>query len=177
MNKKSTDALLCILRQIPHGVIKMIPERPDLVETSTNLCQVKVDGCRAIIESSNRSSSDQSLAALRNIHQGIGDCFGSCVDSDMDRYPAWQPDESSKLLGKAKKVYRHAYGNEFDATVIHAGLECGWIAKKFDDEMDCISIGPSIVDPHTGGERLQTSTVKNFYDALSRLLDDIFCGS
>ncbi|MFC1712249.1 beta-Ala-His dipeptidase [Candidatus Poribacteria bacterium] len=174
MDRRSTDALLCILRQIPHGVIKMIPERSDLVETSTNLCEVKINGNKVIINSLDRSSSNQSMEALLDMHQNIGTCFDFSVSIEGDRFPAWQPNESSTLLSKAKKVYAGAYGDESEATVVHAGVECAWIAQRFDGEMDCISIGPNTEGLHTGAERLQTSTVKMFYDTLSNLLVSLF---
>lgn len=42
LDETSTDALLCLLRQIPHGVIRMIPTIPNLVETSSNLANIAV---------------------------------------------------------------------------------------------------------------------------------------
>jgi len=174
MNKKSTDDLLCILQQIPHGVIKMIPVSPNLVETSTNLYAVNVNGDKVTIQSSNRSSCDESLANLCNEQKNIGERFNFEVPPVTDKYPAWQPNESSGLLAKARKVYKKVYEGDFEATVIHAGLECGWVVNKYGKEMDCISIGPKIVDPHTGGERLQVSTVAEFYKAVSNLLHNLF---
>jgi dipeptidase D len=58
--------------------------------------------------------------------------------------------------------------------VIHAGLECSYIAEKYGSRKECISIGPTIDNPHTGGERLQASTVHNFYEAVAELIERIF---
>ncbi len=174
MNESSTDALLCLLQLIPHGVIRMIPDNPALVETSTNLAAINMEGNKVVIRSSNRSSNDQALTMLTCIQKLIGCCFNFKV-LDSDSYPAWQPNESSALLAIAKKVYGEVYGEgKSSATVIHAGLECGYVVQKYGDEMDCISIGPTIVDPHSGGERLQASTVEQFYEAVTRLLQKLF---
>ena len=65
-----------------------------------------------------------------------------------------------------------------------AGLECGVLVKRFKDELgedlDAISIGPTITNPHTTSESLQvektdgTKTVQQFYDAVSQILQKIF---
>ena len=86
----------------------------------------------------------------------------------------WPPNGDSELLQKAQAVYKEAYGRECAATVIHAGLECSYVVQKYGDEMDCISIGPTIADPHSGGERLQASTVEQFYKGVTKLLQELF---
>jgi len=175
LDRISTDALLCLLRQIPHGVIRMIPEKENvkLVETSTNLADIDIREDKVVIKASNRSSNDASMFALKNIQKSIGDCLNFSV-THSDGYPSWQPNESSVLLEKAKLVYRRIYGDDCGATVIHAGLECTYIVQKYGNEMDCISIGPTIVDPHTGGERLKASTLKQFYKALTELIPQLY---
>ena len=178
LDKISTDALLCLLWQIPHGVIRMIPEKENvkLVETSTNLADIRIDGNKVAVTSSNRSSNDASMIALKNIQRSVGDCFSyNLIYSDG--YPSWQPNERSELLAKAKDVYQSIYGSDYHATVIHAGLECSYIVQKYrndSEKMDCISIGPTIVDPHGGGERLNASTVEQFYKAVTQIIDKIY---
>lgn len=185
MDEKSTDALLCVLQQIPTGVIKMIPDVPDVVETSTNLYNIAVIDNSITIGSSNRSSNDTSLEALNNIQINIGACFNFKVKTGIDSYPSWPPKPESALLASAGDVYREIYGSgKYEETVIHAGLECGVLVKRFKDELgkdlDAISIGPTIKDPHTPSESLQvettdgTQTVKQFYNAVGKILEKIF---
>ena len=69
---------------------------------------------------------------------------------------------------------KELYGDETKATVIHAGLECSYVVQKYDGKIDCISIGPTIVNPHTGGERLQAGTVGTFYEAVTRIIQSLF---
>lgn len=77
-------------------------------------------------------------------------------------------------LKKQLNVYKKIYGDESKATVVHAGLECSYIVKKYDGAIDCISIGPTIVNSHTGGERLQVATVKQFYETVTNLIPTLF---
>lgn len=174
LSKISTDALLCLLSRIPHGVIRMIPQKDNLslVETSSNLAGIEIGNDTAIIKGSNRSSNDANMKALKNVQINIANCFDYAVKY-TDGYPSWQPNEKSELLAIAKDVYGSKYP-QYNATVIHAGLECSQVVAKYGSEIDCISIGPTIVDPHSGGERLQASTVEQFYDGVTQILHRIF---
>jgi dipeptidase D len=172
LSRASTDALLCLLSRIPHGVFRMIPENVKLVETSSNLASIEIGDDIAVIKGSNRSSNDSHITALKNILDNVGVCFDYAVKY-TDGYPAWQPNERSPLLAIAKDVYRRKYP-QYDATVIHAGLECSQVVAKYGSDIDCISIGPTIVDPHSGGERLKAVTVEQFYGAVTQILHSIF---
>lgn len=183
LDEKSTDTLLCLLQQVPHGVISTIPDVPGVVETSTNLYGVTIDGNNVAIGSSNRSSRDASLAALNNVQANIGPIFQFTVTTGIDSYPSWQPNPESPLLKIAETVYGGMYGDQCEVTVIHAGLECGTISARYEEvgvSMDCISIGPTIRDPHSPSESLQTQavdgteTVQEFYDAVSQILGKVF---
>lgn len=175
LSKLSTDELLCLLQQIPHGVIRMIKKKENVkaVETSTNLAGIVMGEEEVVIQASNRSSNDASMVALKNIQRSVGDCFNYYVTHSGD-YPSWQPNESSDLLAEAKDVYSSIYGDDCDATVIHAGLECTYIVQKYGTKMDCISIGPTIRDPHSGSERLRASTVEQFYKAVTELISRLY---
>ena len=160
LDKSSTDSLLSLLRLIPHGPIKMIPSNPSLVETSTNLADIKIVDSKVIIQSLNRSSNDVSMKFIKLMQEIVGNIFDFDVSFD-DSFPSWQPKDDSELLSTAREVYSKLYGKDvYDATIIHGGLECSYILEKFGKAMDCISIGPTIVNSHTGGERLQASTLK-----------------
>ena len=81
------------------------------------------------------------------------------------------------MLTVEKEVYKGIYREGWNATVIHAGLECSYIVQKYRDDsqpMDCISIGPTIVDPHSGGERLKASTVEQFYEAVIKIIHRLY---
>ena len=179
MSKAFTDSLLNLLNQLPDGVVKMIEDNPDIVETSTNLFNVAITGDEITVYSSNRSSSDSSLDFLNNIQINIGNCHGFTVDTNKDRYPAWQPNSDSQLLKDiAFPAYQRKYQDKAEKTVIHAGLECSWIVSKSND-IDCISIGPTIQNPHTKTERLLLEydgkqAVVAYYEVLKEILANIF---
>lgn len=171
---KSTDDLINLLLATPHGVMKMSSQVKDLVETSTNLAMVKIEGTdRAIqITCSHRSSTDSGLEYVVQIHQAIAASFGyRTVIGDW--YPSWTPDENSPLLKIARGVYQLKYGPAYKSEVIHAGLECSWVVEHYKGDtvpMDAISLGPTVVDVHTPDERLDTASVQEFWDSLLAIL-------
>ena len=182
LDEQSTDTLLGILQQIPSGVIAMIPAVPGVVETSSNLYNVSIANNAVTINSSYRSSCDLSLFALKNIQFSIGAIFEFTVNTGINCYPSWQPNNYSDILKTAKTVYGEKY-SPYQTTVIHAGLECGTISARYAKAgitMDCISIGPTIKNPHTPNESLQVQdangieTVEQFYDAVSQIIVKVF---
>ena len=180
LDEASTDALLCLLRQMPHGVIRMMPTIPNLVETSSNLANITIDpkegssvNGNVVIKALNRSSYSDSMNTLIQIQKMIGELYKYSVKT-CDAYPSWKSNSNSALLNKANGVYKEIYGNEPKATVVHAGLECSYIVQKYNNEIDCISIGPTIVNLHTGGESLKASTVEKFYMAVTSLIQSLF---
>ncbi len=180
LNEASTDALLCLLRQIPHGVIRMIPTIPNLVETSSNLANITIKpkegssvNVNVVIKVSNRSSDSDSMNTFIRLQERIGELYKYTVKTS-DFYPSWKPKSNSALLEKANGVYKEIYGNKFKATVVHAGLECSYIVQKYKNEIDCISIGPTIVNLHTGGESLKAASVEKLYMTVTNLIQNLF---
>ena len=180
LDEASTDELLCLLRQIPHGVIRMMPIIPYIVETSSNLANITINlkegssvNGNVVIKALNRSSYSDSMNTLIQIQKTIGELYKYTVKT-CDAYPSWKPNNNSALLNKANGVYKEIYGNEPKATVVHAGFECSYIVQKYNNEIDCISIGPTIVNLHTGGESLKASTVGKFYMFVTSLIQSLF---
>lgn len=178
LTKVSTDSLILLLNALPHGVIGMMPSNPLLVETSTNLYDVKIKEGMAVIRTSNRSSNINSLDFFNKVQLNIGNCYDFEGQINLDAYPAWEPSEQSKLLKVAKKIYTEKYQGESEATVVHAGLECGWISQKSEGKIECISIGPTIQNPHTFNERLLITehnihSVASFYDCVISIITQL----
>lgn len=161
----SSKRLLGILNAIPHGVLKMDPDNPSQVMTSNNLGIVNASSEKPNPEKIiclHRSSSEQEIDRVYKELEKIALSYGSKIKCGEKVLP-WQPNAQSGILKIAKKVY----GANGKLTVIHAGLECGVIFKKYEGQMDCVSIGPTIRDAHNPGEAVNEESVKVF---LTRLL-------
>jgi dipeptidase D len=184
LDAQSTDAVLCMISQLPSGVIAMIPEVPDVVETSSNLYNITIGDSSVMIESSNRSSNEHAMKALSELQFAIGKIFTSTVNTGINGYVSWQPEKKSPVLQIASEVYRKIYGDGVTATVVHAGTECGTLAARFLAEkriaLDCISIGPTIRNPHTVNEALEieapdgTWAINQFYNCARGIISALF---
>jgi dipeptidase D len=180
---RETVTLLGLLVTIPHGVLRLEPEtgnvavRP-VVQTSSNLALVNRENNYFQVTCSHRSSSASQLDWVAVIHRALASAYGFDIGNTAP-YPAWTPNAASPLLKIAREVYSAYYGNDshgvplWQATVIHAGLECGWIVAKYREDvhsMDCIAIGPTVKDMHTPDERLNLDSVADFCDCLIAII-------
>lgn len=171
IDKTTQERLLDSIYAIPNGVIRMIPEMPDVVETSTNLAIVKSDDSQIQVMNLLRSSVDSAKKDLCNMIESIFDMAHAVTVHDGE-YPGWKPNIHSPVLGTLKKVYKQIHGSEPEVKVIHAGLECGIIGDVFDG-MDMVSFGPTIKYPHSPDEKVNIETVQKFWNYLVAALKEI----
>ena len=82
----------------------------------------------------------------------------------------WEFKQDSDLQEICKQVYVEQLGYEPEIAAIHAGLECGMFADKMPG-LDCVSIGPELIDIHTTEERLSISSVGEIYECLLKILE------
>jgi len=69
----------------------------------------------------------------------------------------------------AEEVFHATYGRAPAVLTVHAGLECGILAQRLPG-LDAISIGPTIVSPHSPDERVHIESVGRFWGFLTALL-------
>ena len=171
MDEKTQKHLINALYAIPHGVIKMSNDIPGLVETSTNLAVVETAGKNINIVTSQRSPVYSQNVDITNMVTAVLKLAGAEITYG-DGYPGWAPDINSDILKVFKSTFTKMYGKEPEVTAIHAGLECGIIKEKYPD-MDMISFGPTMRDVHSPAEKLQISTVPEFFNQLKTVLKNI----
>ena len=70
------------------------------------------------------------------------------------------------------EVYEKMYGEQPKVEAVHAGLECGILASKLPG-LQCISVGPDILDIHTPKERLSISSSKRVWEYVKAVLSEI----
>jgi dipeptidase D len=161
--------LIQLLLALPHGVIATLPTQDTLVETSCNLAVITTQTTQLNILISQRSSVESRLEELTNRINAIAALAGAQVKTD-NLYPAWQPNLNSPLLAHCQTVYYSLFGQEPAVQVIHAGLETGIIGHRY-PQMDMISFGPTIYNPHSPDERLLIPSVEKVWDFLVALLN------
>jgi dipeptidase D len=171
MSEESQQKLLHALYAAPNGVIRMSDQVPGLVETSTSLARVNVDDGKAIIQYLSRSSVASAKNDIANSIAATFRLIGAKV-IHQGSYPGWQPQADSPILHLMEKIYQELFGKKPHVSAVHAGLECGIIGSHY-PEMDMISFGPTIKNPHSPDEKCDLASVEKYWRFLVATLAQI----
>ena len=87
--------------------------------------------------------------------------LGGTVSISGD-YPAWEYRQDSSLRDLMTEVFQEQYGRKPKIEAIHAGVECGILSGKLPG-LDCVSIGPNLLDIHTPRERMEIASVQRVW--------------
>lgn len=169
--REDSDRILSILDSLPNGVMSYETGMDNTPKTSCNMGVVSLDENGFALRMSLRSSlNDEKQSLADSIENTVSVLGAQCVLQGS--YPAWEPVAESDFCEKAMQVYKRLYKKEPVVEVIHAGLECSVFSDKIDG-LDCISIGPDILDIHTPGEKADIASVGRVYDFVCELLKNI----
>ena len=165
------DNLVDALCACHNGVFRMIPEVPNIVETSSNLSIVEIGEGKA-----------QFLLLIRSSRDSMRECCAETLESSFSmagmkvelsgEYPAWQPNPHSEIVDLMKGIYKELFNEESVVQVIHAGLECGVIGA-LRPHMDLVSFGPTLRSPHTPNERCFIPSVEKYWKFVKTILERI----
>jgi len=163
--------LLDVLQAFPHGVLKMSADIEGLVETSTNLATVTIDGGKLVVGTSQRSSVESEKYDIVDMAQSIFRLAGLEIVMG-DGYPGWKPNMESRALKFVRATHEELFGKTPEIKAIHAGLECGLIGEVY-PKMDMISFGPTIQGAHSPDERLNSPTTTKFWNLVTKTLENV----
>ncbi len=174
IDQKSQKNVINCIFALPNNVIRMSNDMPGLVETSTNLAIVKSDDAEKKISviCLLRSSVDSGKEALERKMESVFELAGASKIVFDGQYPGWKPNPNSAILKVMIEGYKKQFGKEPKISAIHAGLECGLIGGVFPN-LDMISFGPTIRNPHSPDEMVNIATVQKFWDYLVETLKNV----
>lgn len=170
-SKERTRQIIDFLCEVPNGVQSMCTEMPELPQTSLNLGIMKGEADGIHFDFSLRSSVSAEKKELCDKVCEIIDKYEGTYELGGD-YPAWEYKADSALREHLVRVYEKQYGKLPEVLSIHAGLECGILASK-KPGLDCVSVGPDILDIHTTRERLSISSVQRVWKFLVEALETL----
>jgi len=162
---------LNVLYVLPNGVIRMSSDITGLVETSSNIARVEASEGKVHIISMTRSSVDSAKLDVCNAFDSLFELINVKAEHKGNT-PGWNPDMNSEILSIGKNLYKKLYDSEPLIKAIHAGLECGLFKSEYPD-LDIVSIGPTIMFPHSPDEKIKVVTVDRFWTYLLELLKNI----
>ncbi|MEG1585450.1 MAG: aminoacyl-histidine dipeptidase [Bacteroidales bacterium] len=154
-----------------NGAVRMLPDMPEVVETSSNLAIVKTMEGMVEVRFLIRSLNETQKFFLASSLQSVFTLGGAKVEFDGD-YPGWDPNMDSQILRLMSKIYKEEFGKEAKVQVIHAGLECGIIGSNIPG-LDMISYGPTIRHPHSPDEKINIPSVEKFWKFTLDILKSI----
>ena len=165
------DNLVDAIYAAHNGVWRYIPTMPEIVETSSNLAIVDIDGGKAAIKILARSSSETMKEDLSTSLESCFNMAGMKVEFS-GAYGGWDPNTDSELIKVMRNIYKNLFNEEPTVQVVHAGLECSIILSKYPG-LDICSFGPTLLSPHTPTERAHWPSTSKFWDLLVKTLEEI----
>lgn len=172
IDSRTSLALVRALYSAPHGVVSMSRDLEGLVETSTNLAAVKMEGDDKIkVTTSQRSSVESLKEDIAGQVEAHFELAGAEV-SHSDGYPGWAPNMESTIMKLSAESYEELFGVKPAIKAIHAGLECGLFLANNPD-LDMVSIGPTMTGVHSPDEKLLIPTVDKFWKHLVLMLKKV----
>lgn len=169
VDNAGTKAVLFALTQLPQGVVSMSGDIEGLVQTSCNLGVAKMEGDALMLKLLLRSNMESEKQWLCRRIVSLMEAAGGSVELEGG-YPAWEFRRESTLRELVADCSREVFGAEPQVCAIHAGLECGLFCGKAAD-LDCVSIGPDILDIHSPQERLSIASTQRVYELLLQVLE------
>lgn len=171
-----TKTFLDFVNMAITGVQVNSSDVPGMVESSLNMGIVKTEQESIWIGFSVRSQKetyrDYMLAKLEGLSQCVLQKGVESTFQIRGKYPAWDYKKDSILRELMVSEFEKLFGGKPVVEGIHAGLECGILAKKIPG-IDIVSIGPDIKDIHTVKERLSISSAKKNFDFVLNVLEKL----
>ena len=168
MSADTKTAVIAALVDLPGGVQRMSADIPGLVQTSLNMGVLSTSEDEVTMRFALRSSVETEKEEMASRIANLMGILGGSADRTGD-YPAWEYKPDSRLRDLMVKVFTEQYGRAPAVQAIHAGLECGLFAGKLPG-LDCVSIGPDMLDIHTTGERMSAASVKRTWEYILEIL-------
>lgn len=168
LDPSSTAKVICMLQCLPNGIEAMSAEIHGLVQTSLNMGILVTREDTVQASYSVRSSVDSQKQMLKERLSCLMEQLGGRVEF-AGEYTGWQYQEESPLRELMVEVFRNQYGKDPKIEAIHAGLECGIFAGKMPG-LDCVSLGPDLLEIHTPREKMSISSVQRVWNFLLEVL-------
>ncbi len=165
-----SDNILFLLLEAPFGVEAMSADIKGLVQTSSNpgVASMTGEGMRLgiSVRSSVASQKDMLCERVTALCRRVG------ADSALvNDYPGWSYRRESALRDAMADSCRRVLGREPVISATHGGLECGLFMEKR-PELDCVSLGPELLEVHSVRERLSIASTERLYAIVVDFLEN-----
>ena len=164
-----TDVVLNALKAImacPSNVIRMSQSMPGLTETSINLAVVRCKNGKIVVSSLLRSAIDEADRV-----RYIFEAFGASIKF-VGGYCGWIPKPDTPMIAMLNDIHTRMFGKPMNVLATHGGLECAILGGKYPN-WEMVSIGPTIMYPHSPDEKVNIASVANVWEFLKAILKEV----
>ena len=169
-----TDVVLNALKAImacPSNVIRMSQSMPGLTETSINLAVVRCKNGKIVVSSLLRSAIDEAKRELADRVRYIFEAFGASIKF-VGGYCGWIPKPDTPMIAMLNDIHTRMFGKPMNVLATHGGLECAILGGKYPN-WEMVSIGPTIMYPHSPDEKVNIASVANVWELLKAILKEV----
>ena len=163
-----SQRMIKLLNALPNGVSEMSPLMEELTETSNNIGIMELKEEGFYIVSNHRSLKASKLEEIMVRVDSVAQLAGARTERN-NRTTPWEPQPNSPLLEKSREVYFKEFGSQPKVEMTHGGLECGILSARVGG-LDSLSLGPTILNPHSPDESLNIPSVVRVWTFLTALL-------
>ena len=155
----------------PSNVIRMSRTMAGLTETSINLAVVRCRRGHLKVASLLRSAINESKEDLALRVKYIFEFAGAKVKF-FGGYPGWTPKPDTPVNKLINDTHVKLFGEPMNVLATHGGLECALLGAKYPN-WEMVSIGPTILYPHSPDEKCHIPSVQRTWDLLKAVLENI----
>ena len=144
---------------LPHGVMKIFdPPDAGSVRSSVNLAQVELADRELKVGLSLRGATKEDADEAQKQIEAVVGLAGGNVQPPVNIFRGAEK-RDPPFAREPIHAYRKAFRAPIREEIAHGVLECGVISDRIPD-MDMVSIGPTIENAHSPGERLSVSSLE-----------------
>ena len=155
----------------PSNVIRMSQTMPGLTETSINLAVVRCKRGHLTVNSLLRSAMNTAKQDLALRVKYIFEFAGAKIKF-FGGYPGWTPKPDTPINKLINDMHVKMFGEPMNVLATHGGLECALLGAKYPN-WEMVSIGPTVLYPHSPDERVNIASVQRSWDLLKAVLENI----
>ena len=155
----------------PSNVIRMSQTMQGLTETSINLAVVRCKRGHLTVNSLLRSAMNTAKQDLALRVKYIFEFAGAKIKF-FGGYPGWTPKPDTPINKLINDMHVKLYGKPMNVLATHGGLECALLGAKYPN-WEMVSIGPTVLYPHSPDERVNIASVQRSWDLLKAVLENI----
>jgi len=170
VTEEHTKAILSGLSNAPQGVTEWSTTIEEMFETSNNVGPITMNDGIFNVEYLVRGFNNKNIDDLANfIVSGFEESNIGFLCRKYGSFSPWNPDINSELMNYARNIYQEYFGKPITLRKVGGGLELSEFAVAYPD-MQFISYGPTVNDPHTINENVEIRTVDNCWRYTLQLL-------